>query len=240
MGGIFISYRQADAKAWAITLRDDLAQVFGEDCVFLDKDTLHAGNWREQILLALERCKVVLVVVGPRWLTIVDEQNRPRLQLPDDVHRQEITLALSRPDVTVIPVLVDEAPMPSANQLPRELRALADQQARSIGDTRGRREADLAVLIKDIQSVAGLEPQVRPKDQPELRTAEPRTRAPALSGSTLGVTFALTLAAAMYGYLANSQLTISEVLFLSLALYALVFAARWLWVRLKSAGRREM
>ncbi|MCC2643712.1 MAG: hypothetical protein K0S45_4125 [Nitrospira sp.] len=49
MAGIFISYRQSDAKAWAIGLRDDLANTFGEDQVFLDKDTLHAGNWREQI-----------------------------------------------------------------------------------------------------------------------------------------------------------------------------------------------
>jgi hypothetical protein len=64
LGGIFISYRQADAKAWAIALRDDLARVFGNDRVFLDKDTLHAGNWREQIQRELERCKVVLLEHG--------------------------------------------------------------------------------------------------------------------------------------------------------------------------------
>ena len=49
MGGIFISYRQADAKAWAIGLRDDLAKMFGDEQVFLDKDTLQAGNWRDYI-----------------------------------------------------------------------------------------------------------------------------------------------------------------------------------------------
>lgn len=47
MPGIFISYRQADAKAWATSWRDDLAEVFGDDQVFLDEDTLQAGNWRE-------------------------------------------------------------------------------------------------------------------------------------------------------------------------------------------------
>ena len=121
MAGIFISYRQADAKAWAISLRDDLAEVFGADQVYLDKDTQHAGNWREQIQRALDRCKVVLVVIGPRWLTIADEQNRPRIHLADDVHRQEIAFALSRSDLTVIPVLVDEAPLPRAEQLPAGL-----------------------------------------------------------------------------------------------------------------------
>src|SRR4051812_2499112 len=114
MAGIFVSYRQADAKAWAISLRDDLVEAFGADQVFLDKDTLHAGNWHKQIQSALDRCKVVLVVIGPRWLTITDDKNRPRIQLSDDVHRQEIALALGRSDVTVIPVLVDEAPMPRA------------------------------------------------------------------------------------------------------------------------------
>ena len=41
--------------------------------VFLDKDTLRAGNWRKQIREALDRCRVVLVVMGRRWLTIMDE-----------------------------------------------------------------------------------------------------------------------------------------------------------------------
>jgi TIR domain len=158
MGGIFISYRQADAKAWAISLRDDLAKVFGEDQVFLDKDTLHAGNWRVQINRALDRCAVALVVIGPRWLSIVDELNRPRISLPDDVHHQEVALVLSRSNVTVIPVLVDDAAMPPAKQLPQDLQLLCDQQAYKIGDTQARRKADLEVLVKNIVAVGGLEP----------------------------------------------------------------------------------
>jgi hypothetical protein len=158
MGGIFISYRQSDAKAWAISLRDDLAKVFGEDQVFLDKDTLHAGNWRVQINRALDRCAVALVVIGPRWLSIVDELNRPRISLPDDVHHQEVALVLSRSNVTVIPVLVDDAAMPPAKQLPEDLQLLCDQQAYKIGDTQARRKADLEVLVNNILAVGGLEP----------------------------------------------------------------------------------
>jgi TIR domain-containing protein len=60
MRGVFISYRQDDAKPWALLLRQDLVQAFGEECVFLDKDTLHAGNWREQINEALDRSGVAL------------------------------------------------------------------------------------------------------------------------------------------------------------------------------------
>ena len=221
-------------------MRDDLAGVFGSDRVFLDKDTLHAGNWREQIQRELERCKVVLVVIGPRWLTIADEQNRPRIQLADDVHHQEIAFVLSRSDVTVIPVLVDEARMPRADQLPPDLRKLPDQQARRIGDTQARRKADLAVLVTDIQSVGGLQPHAQPttQDAPGSRTARARIGWLRLALTSLGSAFALTLVAGMIGYLANSQLH-EELLFLFVVFYTLVVAVRWLWPRVRSARWRK-
>jgi hypothetical protein len=156
MAGIFISYRQQDAKAWAIGLRNDLAKAFGKENVFLDKEDLGPGSWQDQIQRALNRCNVVLVAIGPRWLTIVDEQNRPRLTLPDDVHRQEIALALRHQGTTVIPILFDDAVMPKAEQLPDDIRGLAGQQAYKIGDVEARREADLDLLIKAIEPVSGL------------------------------------------------------------------------------------
>jgi len=151
--GIFISYRQEDAKAWAISLRDHLADVFGNDEVFLDKDTLHSGDWRKQLQVALDRCKVVLVVIGPRWLTITDERKRPRINLDDDVHHQELALALSRSELTIIPVLVDDATMPRAEQLPQDLQELCEKQARKIDDSHARRKVDLKMLVNDIRSI---------------------------------------------------------------------------------------
>lgn len=235
MAGIFISYRQDDAKAWAISLRDDLAEVFGDDQVFLDKDTLHAGNWRKQIEGALNRCKVVFVVIGPHWLTITDGQGRPRIELDDDVHHQEIALALSRPELTVIPVLVDEAPMPRAERLPRDLQKLCEQQARKIGDTLARRKADLAVLVKDIQSIAGIEPE--PGTETEDRPTIPPARIGwlRLDTTTLGSTFALTLLAGMVAHLKNLPLSVDELFFLLLVFYVAVRLTRWWWARVREA-----
>jgi hypothetical protein len=168
MAAIFISYRQADSKAWAIALSDELVRAFGEDSVFLDRDALHAGSWREQIRRELARSKVVLVVIGPRWLEITDDQSQPRIALADDVHRQEVALALTRKRLTVIPVLVDDAAMPSAKALPPDLSALAERQARRLGDTRARRMADLAVLISDIEAVSRLRSKAA-SAQPQAR-----------------------------------------------------------------------
>lgn len=241
MRGIYISYRQADAKNWAMALRDDLAGVFGNDRVFLDKDTLRAGNWREQIQDELERCHVVLVVIGPRWLTIADEQNRPRIQLADDVHHQEVAFVLSRPDVIVIPVLVGEAPMPSFDQLPPDLRKLPDQQARKFGDTQARRKADLAVLVRDIQSVGGLKPraQIMSQDKPGSEDSPARIGWLRLNKTTLLIALGLTVVAEMLAYFANSLLGVPEVLFLFVVFYALVTTVRWLWVRVRKTGWRK-
>lgn len=238
MPGIFISYRQDDAKAWAISLRDDLAEIFGDDQVFLDKDTLHAGNWREQIEDALNRCKVVLVVIGPRWLTIIDEQKRPRIQLAGDVHRQEVAIALSRAGVTVIPVLVDDAPMLRAEQLPQDLQKLSEQQARKIGDTQARRKADLAVLVKDIQSIGGIEPQ-RDADSQALPATPARIGWLRLDTKTLGSAFTLTLLAGMVAYLESVPLSVPELSFLIVAFYAVVLLVRWLWVRVWQARKEK-
>jgi hypothetical protein len=236
MPGIFISYRQADAKAWAIGLRDDLGKTFGDNQVFLDKDTLHAGNWREQIHAALDRCNVVLIVIGPRWLTITDDQNRPRLNLPDDVHRQEVALALSHQAVTVIPVLVDDAPMPRAEQLPEDLRGLCDQQAYKIGDTKARRQADVDVLVENIQAVGGLIPS--PSLNPAQRNDASKEQSwykvdfPALSISVV-----LTVGSAMYAY--PTELGGGEVVFLLVLFYALTLGGKRLWC-LRSERRRRV
>jgi len=156
MSGIFISYRRDDGNAWALMVRDDLVRAFGEDRVFRDQDALRAGNWREQIDLALERCKAVLVVIGRGWLSATDETGKRRLDRPDDVHRHEIAAALARSGVTVIPVLVDGASMPRAKELPKELRTLADQQARVLSDDAAHRSVSMRLLVDDIQKATGL------------------------------------------------------------------------------------
>jgi hypothetical protein len=173
MTGIFISYRQDDAKPWALLLRDELAGVFGDEHLFLDKDTLRAGNWREQIREALDRCRVVLVVMGRRWLTIMDENVQRHLDRTDDVHRQEVALALSRSDVTVIPVRVDGAPMPHHEDLPEDIRSITDQQSHELSDSRARRELDLKLLVADIERATGLKARRGPpgKDASESHSA---------------------------------------------------------------------
>jgi hypothetical protein len=161
MTGVFISYRQSDSKPWALLLRDDLVELFGPEPIFLDRDTLGAGSWREQIERGLAGCKVLLLLIGRGWLGAADAQGR-RLDNPDDVHRREIAYALGREGLTVIPVLLDDAPMPAAAELPEDIRALAECQARRLSDQAARREVDVRALAADIERLAGLRRKLAP------------------------------------------------------------------------------
>ncbi len=211
MADIFISYRVQDSKPWALMLRDELSERFGAARVFFDQDDLRAGSWRTQIRDELERCRVFVLVIGPRWLraNASDLANAPaRLLDPADVHRQEIERALARPGVTVIPVLVDGATLPAASDLPPSLQHLLESQARRISDGAGHRRLDLDVLGADIRPLIGIAdvttrgPETRlhePSGTPiTLDAARPRSAASMLSGPR-GYALAAVLAAGALG-----------------------------------------
>jgi hypothetical protein len=72
---------------------------------------------------SLRQCSVALVVIGPRWLADGAGGNR-YLDDPTDLVRQEVEAALAF-GLVVIPVLVEDARMPGAAELPRSLKPLA-------------------------------------------------------------------------------------------------------------------
>ena len=163
-GAIFISYRRDDSAGEAGRLADHLAQRFGRDRVFIDIDTIAPGtDFIVELERALSTTAVVLVVIGRRWLTASDAQGRRRLDAPDDFVRREIVTAL-RGEARVIPVLVQNAAMPSLSELPEALRAFASRQASAIQHEEFSADAErlanaIAPLVSD--RVAG----------PSLRTA---------------------------------------------------------------------
>ncbi|MBX3426842.1 MAG: toll/interleukin-1 receptor domain-containing protein [Pirellulales bacterium] len=125
MKPIFISYRRKDTQDVVGRLFDRLSGYFGPGLVLLDVDALVAGgNYRTQIQQLLKDCSVVLVVIGREWLTMVDAEGRRRIDDPDDQLRIEVETALTA-GRTVIPVLVHDAAMPTAAELPDAIKPLA-------------------------------------------------------------------------------------------------------------------
>ncbi len=126
MASIFISYRRSDSMAETGRIYDRLSQAFGEKQIFKDVDNIPAGaDFRSVLDKALTAADVVLVIIGQSWSLIADAAGKRRLADPSDFVRIEVETALKRKDVTVIPVLVDGANMPTADSLPAGLKDLA-------------------------------------------------------------------------------------------------------------------
>lgn len=124
MSDIFISYRRGDG-GWAGRLRETLDGHFD---VYFDTDRRsndYGDDFPAGIEDALATCRVVLAVIGPEW-------NKPkalkRLADATDWVRRELTTALGRPTVRVVPVLVGDAARPAEEKLPPELRPLVTRK----------------------------------------------------------------------------------------------------------------
>jgi TIR domain len=128
-GRIFISYRRQETAWPARELYDVLVKHFAAEQVFKDVDNIDPGDdFVERVAAAVGSCDVLLVLIGPQWLTISDENGHRRLDNPEDYVRLEIETALTR-KIRVIPILVDEARIPRANELPATLAPLVRRNA---------------------------------------------------------------------------------------------------------------
>ena len=148
---IFLNYRRKDTEDTAGRLFDSLCAHFGEQRVFMDIDDIQPGvDFDEVVHEAVGKCDVLLALIGPTWLTMVDEHGRRRLDDPDDYVRIELQVALQR-DIRVVPVLIHDVAMPKAEDLPDGLQRLTHKQAVGLSNTRWR--YDLGRLIEALESV---------------------------------------------------------------------------------------
>ena len=121
----------------------------GAENVFLDVDNIQPGSDFVQVLTeSVGACDALVAVIGRRWIT--DENNRRRLDDPQDFVRIEIETALQR-GVRVFPVLVDSAPMPKSNDLPEALKRLSRKQWIEISHTRF--DSDVEKLIRALSNL---------------------------------------------------------------------------------------
>jgi hypothetical protein len=156
-GRIFISYRRQDTAWPAERLYDVMVEHFHAEQVFKDVDNIDPGDdFVERIATEVGSCDVLLALIGQQWLTITDENGQRRLDNPEDYVRVEIETALTR-KIRVIPILVDDAPMPRVNELPATLAPLVRRNAVKISP----QMFDTKRLITTVQQAAKLAADAR-------------------------------------------------------------------------------
>jgi len=135
MPNIVVSYRRDDSLHITGHIVDRLEQRYGKGSVFWDIDSIPYGvDFRQQRRNLLDRCDVLVAIVGSRW-NAADESGAYPITDPTDWVRIEIETALSK-NIPVIPVIVDRARMPKPYELPESLRDFAYRQPAEIDSRR--------------------------------------------------------------------------------------------------------
>src|SRR5436190_1079367 len=166
-GKIFINYRRDDSFGTAGRLYDRLAQAFGRDNLFMDVDHIPAGvDFIDYLNSQVAECDVFLAVIGPNWLNAKDDAGRRRLDNPDDFVTIEIAAALAR-NIRVIPVLVDGARTPMADELPEPVKRLVRRNAVEVRNAHFGRDAEALTIkvgeaLKSAGAVRGRRPALLP------------------------------------------------------------------------------
>jgi hypothetical protein len=160
MPRICLSYRRSDSAAIVGRIYDRLAARYGADAVFMDVTAIPYGaDFRDRILKAWQGAEVLIAVIGPGW--VGQKKDTPaRIHERLDPVRAEIETALRR-RMLIIPVLVDGANMPNADELPRGVRKLADRNGMPV-DASLDFEPHIQRLLSAIDLALGIETAVKP------------------------------------------------------------------------------
>jgi hypothetical protein len=153
---VLLNYRQADDPYCVAAMYDFLADRFGADRIFRDCRSLRPGeDYTRLIMDVVRQVQALVVVIGPHWLSLTDDDGNLLLQNPKDWVRREIGLAL-RLRKHVLPVLLDGVEMPSPRLLPREIAELSALTALSVSHRRLKEDFEvLADRLIDLAPTLG-------------------------------------------------------------------------------------
>lgn len=160
MAKILLSYRRADTRAVVGRVYDRLAAHYGAEALFLDVDDIPYGSdFRVHIAGVMRQTDVVVALMGDAWLgksdagaRILDERDPVRVEI-------EATL---EGGIALVPVLVDGAAMPPAEELPASIAPLSYRNAVALSTGR---DFDQHVnrLIAAIDALLGSKAPVSPR-----------------------------------------------------------------------------
>ncbi|MBN8591421.1 MAG: SUMF1/EgtB/PvdO family nonheme iron enzyme [Anaerolineae bacterium] len=156
---IFINYRRDDSGHAADRIYDRLCRKFKEDAIFIDVEGIPPGiKWEEHLRQKVNECRVMLVIIGWRWLNALDPKTgERRLDQPNDFVRYEIEVAIDR-NIPIYPLFLDglSASDIPESQLPKSIKDLKEWQGLPIRRT-PYFDTDIDYLIECIDKLDGLE-----------------------------------------------------------------------------------
>ncbi len=144
----FLSYRREDEQASRLAVRLYGALNQKGHSVFFDLESQTLGcDFEQKLVRAIDSSDVCLVLIGPRWVPSFRER-----QSSVDYVRRELLCGINRHRFPIVPILVDDTPLPTAQQIPAELAQLMKRDAFRFVSAEFR--ASLNSLLDSIPSLA--------------------------------------------------------------------------------------
>jgi hypothetical protein len=146
---IFLSYRGSDSGGHTGRLYDRLSAFFGPEHVCMAIEPTNPGDdFPEALEKGLSVCNILIVVIGPNWLA--KEAGKSLIFEEKDMVRRAIHHAIQN-NLPIIPVLINEAYMPTASELPDDIGGILRRHAHTLRD--GRWNSDVQKLIDLIDAM---------------------------------------------------------------------------------------
>lgn len=181
MATIFINYRRSDSRGTTFALREKLLKHFKENELFLDIEGLGGGeDFVNALAKTVSLADVMVVIIGPQWLDARDAEGNPRLHQPDDFVRIEIASAIAQ-EKKILPVLLEGAQMPSAEDLPNDMKDLSRRNAVEL--RLNRIEDDAREIAKTLKELV---PDKNVSQKKMVRTAAGAAAAALICGTLAG------------------------------------------------------
>ncbi|TMK56375.1 MAG: toll/interleukin-1 receptor domain-containing protein [Actinobacteria bacterium] len=201
---VFICYRRQETAPYAGRLYDAMVAKFGAENVFMDLDLDPGVDFVDRITRVVSGCVALIVVIGPRWAELENEDGTRRIADPEDFVRLEVETGLKRNDVKLIPALVGGARMPRREDLPPELQGLARRNALELSE--GRWRYDVGRLVDTLDELLPVVESSHRVGPPQPSPAA-RGWLPAFEGATVAGLAALLgrLLAESIGELKNAE-----------------------------------
>jgi len=122
---IFLCHRKTDSSGHTGRIFDRLSAFFGPEHVFMSVNIPGKGEKIGNIEEIIPNCNIVIGVIGRNWAPF--EEN--------GVVHLELKYAIQK-NIPIIPVLINDAEMPSVSEIPGDLAGILRIQAHELSDAR--------------------------------------------------------------------------------------------------------
>ncbi|MFI6341063.1 hypothetical protein [Streptomyces sp. NPDC050535] len=155
---IFVARLRGDTDVAGSHIETALRREFGEEKVFGEQRFITKGtHFPHDITRNLGKCDILLVIVGRPWASEAEGTDHRSIDGDSDWVRMEIAMAFER-RLAVLPVLVDGAVLPDRDELPDEIKPLADRQTLYFRTYLGHLDfPPLFEVIRDVVPASGAE-----------------------------------------------------------------------------------